>query len=680
MLPVLLALAPALAEASLGVDEFRERLAQLSSPRAAERAAAERWLEAHLVRERYPDLAEVALAGDAEVRGRLVNVLASDGRYLGMALELCAEKDAGLAALGREAVRAGVTRFDPRLGETGLRERDELELVLREAASKSPPRHLRLDGRLPLEELSAQLDLVGELPLGLTLDVRVATRVIRREDELASGPWDELLLRVARALNVAVECHGIVAGREREVQDGAFLCLTSDADPPRTGAERIGEWLLVLATDKNEAARTRAARNLGSSGFTPAIEWMDHLLASRGDAAAREGLLRAAARGRAAPTLLEPSVFDALLAQAEAGPDSARILCALVHVGCIDARGAELAPRLFQGFAQASARARWARLLFLERSGCALSEAAAPARALLADPATPPALRLRALFWLGSDGSAGAGRPIEVRSEDLAQIVRLGLDRVDRERLGRVLALLTLPPPYGDPAAIPADWGARERLDLLQLWLWRGEAEAVAAHLAAWLRADAEPRGELLADELRPWLARGERALLERALASARAHEPALARAIDRVRLLLGLVPAASVQEYLATHRFVLHGPSADLALLGALAGYPVEIAAEAPAREQLTAALTLALQENRPLEASRVLVRALERALAGLYAAGREEQQGEALLRTVTQLARRNQKTALGRQLDAPLWPPAPGSEIRDLSRELARFEIPSF
>src|SRR5262245_53945147 len=88
-------------------DEFREHLAQLSSPRADERAAAERWLEAHLVLERYPELAETALAGDAEVRGRLVRVLAADTRHLGLALELCAEKDSGLAALGREAVRVG---------------------------------------------------------------------------------------------------------------------------------------------------------------------------------------------------------------------------------------------------------------------------------------------------------------------------------------------------------------------------------------------------------------------------------------------------------------------------------------------------------------------------------------------------------------------------------------------
>ncbi|NOT29337.1 MAG: hypothetical protein HOP15_02680, partial [Planctomycetes bacterium] len=47
-------------------DEFSERFAQLASPRAEERTAAERWLAAHLVLARYAELAESALAGDAE--------------------------------------------------------------------------------------------------------------------------------------------------------------------------------------------------------------------------------------------------------------------------------------------------------------------------------------------------------------------------------------------------------------------------------------------------------------------------------------------------------------------------------------------------------------------------------------------------------------------------------------
>src|SRR6185503_11636124 len=108
--------------ARAGPDEFTDQLARLGAPRSAERAAAERWLQAHLVFERYPELAAAALAGDAEVRGRIVRVLGSDARHLALALALGAEKDATLGALGREAVRAAVVHADPRLAEPAQRE------------------------------------------------------------------------------------------------------------------------------------------------------------------------------------------------------------------------------------------------------------------------------------------------------------------------------------------------------------------------------------------------------------------------------------------------------------------------------------------------------------------------------------------------------------------------------
>src|SRR5262245_46261531 len=123
-------------------DEFTDQLARLGAVHAAERAAAERWLQAHLVSARYPELAEAALAGDAEVRGRLVHALSSDARYLPLALALSVEKRAELSALGREAVRAGVAHSDPRLAEPAVR--DGLESLLRRAASESAPRNLRL--------------------------------------------------------------------------------------------------------------------------------------------------------------------------------------------------------------------------------------------------------------------------------------------------------------------------------------------------------------------------------------------------------------------------------------------------------------------------------------------------------------------------------------------------------
>lgn len=682
MLPaLLLALSPA-APVSGAADEFRERLSALASPRAAERTAAERWLETNLVLERYAELVESALAGDAEVRGRLVRVLGSDERHFALALELCGERDAGLVALGREAVRTSVARAAPELARPGLREKQGLELLLRAAAMRSPPRLLRLDGRAALEELADQLELVGELPLGLTLDARVATRTIRRAEELDSGPWDELLLRLARGMGVGLECHGLAPERPGETPPGAFLLLVPESEPARTGIERLSEWLFTLAAPRvagqGEAARTRAALALASSGFAPALEWMDRRFATEADPAAREGLLRAAALGRAAPSLLAAPVPETLLDEAVGapGPRSARILLALAHLGCFDAHGGALAPRFLAGFAAAAPRAQWARLTVLERGGCAAGAAEAPVRALLSAPGTSPALRLRALFFLATlAGPAGFEPP---RVVGLEAFFPLGLEASELQRLGRVLALFGLEPPFRDPAAIPREWSARARLDLLEAWLWRAEPEPVAAHLAAWFADPTPAHDELLAGELRPWLARGARSRLAAAFASARERVPARAAALERVRLLLGLVPGAEVAGVLDARRFALQGAGADLALLGALAGYPIEIEAETGARAELIARLTAAAQENRPLAENRALLAALELAVQGLYAAGRDGP-GEDLMSAAQRSVGRSQASELGKILQHPLWPIGPGTEVRDLGRELARFQVPT-
>jgi hypothetical protein len=674
--------------ARAGSDEFTDQLARLGAPRSAERAAAERWLQAHLVFERYPELAAAALAGDAEVRGRLVRVLSGDPRHLALALALGAEKDAVLGALGREAVRAAVVQADPRLGETAQRE--GLEELLRRAASESSPRSLRLDPRLTLAQMVEGLELVGELPLGVTLDPRLATRTIRREEELPSAPWNVLLVQLARALGVEIEIHGLARGRDNAL--GPFLRLTVEPGPARTGVDLVSEWLFELAKDGDESVRARAACNLASSGFAPALEWMDHLVRARGDRAALEGLALAAARGRVAPVLSSPAVLEPLLAEAEtqAGARSARILCALAHGGCFDAAGNSLATRLLAGFESATPRGRWLRFFVLERNGCAAPEIAVLAQRLLADPSTAPALRLQALFTLAGQGEAPPSGPPAV--ERLPELFRCGLDEMQTQRLGRVLRLLSLAPPFTDPARIPPDWTERERLALLQAWLWRGEPAPPSAHVAAWMEvppAQSAARGELLADELLPWRARGAAPQLDgilvraRDLASARAGAPAqasgptLENGIQRVRLLLGLVPAAEVPIVLARGGFELQGQRSDLALLGALAGYPVSIAKETDARAVLQARLASALGENRRLQEHIPLLHALERAAAGLYSAGRDEEGDTFCSRVQSDCSR--SKSELGRWIERQPWPPAPLAETRDVARTLAGFEVPS-
>jgi len=653
-------------------DEFTDQLARLGAARAEERAAAERWLAAHLVRERYPELAEAALGADAEVRGRLERVLAADERHLGLALSLAAERDADLRRLGEDALRAGIARAAPRLTEPALRE--GIEAFLRRVAEGTPPRCLRLDAGLELEAMVEELELAGELALGLALDSGAANRTFRRQQELAPAPWNRQLWRL-RELGLELEAHGVVPPRDGAAPSGAFLRLAPELGPPRTGVEWVADWLLILARgEAGEAERARAARNLAASGFAPALTWMEELV-MRGDRAAREGLLRAAARGRVAPALTHPAVLGELLAEAERadGRPAARLGAALARIGCLDAEGEPLAARLLADFAAVTPRGRWLRLYVLERNRCASPEACGIARTLVEDPATPPALALQALFLLVAHGEA----PSSLRVATPAALLGLELAPEEGERLERALRLVGQAPPWADPAAIPPDLPPAVRTRLLEAWLWNGDEEACARHVAAALAgppAAARTRGEDLARTLEPWIARGEGERIARVLA--RSLPAAREADVVRLRLLLGLVPADEVPAQVARGGYALAGAGADLALLGALAGYPERHALEGQAREALRAALDAAVRLADPGPEVVPLTEAARRAVAGLFAAGRDAE-GQALTRSLWQIQGRAE-APLARALARAGWLVPPGVEVRDLGQALARHVAP--
>jgi len=189
--------------------------------------------------------------------------------------------------------------------------------------------------------------------------------------------------------------------------------------------------------------------------------------------------------------------------------------------------------------------------------------------------------------------------------------------------------------------------------------------------------ADAGTRGESLAAELRPWRARGAETLLDDALQRARDLAPAQASALERVRLLLGLVPAPEVTGALTRGRYELEGERMDLALLAALAAYPATQSFAVGAREMLLSRVRSALGENRRVQECATLLRALESAVADLYSAGLDEE-GDTFSKRVQALSSRS-KTELGRWLERRPWPPAPLAETRDVSGALARFEVPA-
>jgi len=654
-------------------DEFQERCSALSSPAAGERAAAERWLAAHLEPERHPEFVRLARAADAEVRARLERVIAADPRRLGLALELALDGDTGLASLGRAALRLCVGGLEARLGEPARRG-PELISTLERVASSGWPRLLRLDLRRPLGELLLELECAGALEVGLTLDPGLETRMPRSVEGLAEGPWEEVLDQLLRAFGLSLEGHGLPIGREADARTGGFLRLF-DTGAPRSGAELVTDWLLLVAGSGPEAVRVQAARNLAAVDLGPVLDWLAER-ARGGDRAAREGVLLAGARGRLAARLLEPEFVARLLDEAErGGPFSALVRATLEHAPRSDEFVALVRARL-----TGAPAARWLALTWFARTGARDPAAVEQARATLADPSSAPALRLAALYACAAQAAAGAPAPLLAEPLALFALVQ---DEVERERLGRTLAALGLEPPARDPRTLPATLGLGERLALLEAWAWNGDDSALGAHLAAWATgSEAEADGLLaaLSRALLPWRARGAGPLFVRALGAARVRVPAASKALDRLELLLGLVPPVEVAACLRRGGWLLTGPSADLVLVGALAGYPqpFDPAVEDSARETLHGALSGALQGDGSRLANEVLLDALARAATGLFAAGRDEE-GEAFAKRVRMAVRRGPKGALRRQVELRLWPPAPLAPVRDLAREFAARGLPA-
>jgi hypothetical protein len=95
-------------------------------------------------------------------------------------------------------------------------------------------------------------------------------------------------------------------------------------------------------------------------------------------------------------------------------------------------------------------------------------------------------------------------------------------------------------------------------------------------------------------------------------------------------------------------------------------------------ARERLLAELVTALRTRQTFADGLPVVQALELAAQGLFAAGHDDL-GESLARDVRRTFRAEPRSELTRKLERSQWPPAPGTETRDLARELARHEVPA-
>lgn len=645
--------------AEAGDARVLAELARLGAPVSAERAAAERWLRAHVESGHFPLLAEAAAGADAEVRRRLVEVIAADGGRPDLALFFLAEASAPLQELGGEALARLALAWNARLAAPAL-VGAAVEERLAELRRDGRPELFALDLAAPLEESLQLLDRAGALPLGVTVDPtrpapeRAASTSAPR---LASGPWDELLLRLAEAHGLRLELYGSRSkGRGVAVGANGFVVLTPATRPAPPGTDLLVRWARATLVDPSPAQRAASLTSLVAIRWPALLAWLERRWAQAKDPLVEDALLRAMSTGRIPPSWTEPAGVARLLelavgALSAAAPEprvrGELALQALRRLPCLGPAGDDATLVLLGGWDVADPRGLWVRLAALEGLGGAAPEAVRRVDELLAAPpssatSAPELLRqaLRARVALARSRPGGPPPTLGAPWTLLASVT----DVAAAEELVALLARLQMPVPEAwRPAALAAGRPpppALARAVPLGAWLGAGEVDVAAEHLLARL-AEATPGEERavgagLAALLRPFALRGEEVTLLGLFQAARARAagPAPQLAVDRVALLAGALPTERLDELLALS---LEDPAwatagGDPALLGALGGRSDAPSAALGAQETLLALLGAAAGAPGVAQAPRptALLAALERTLDDLFAQARD---GEALL-----------------------------------------------
>ena len=671
-----------------GPRDVVDALDRLASPVAIERFDAERWLAVHLVPAHFPLLSEAAAGGDAELRLRLVRALAADPAHFELAALLATEpveaaRELGSQALAELAGRWNPALFEPPLGDEVLLQR----LEARRERLPGEPILLQLDG--PPGEVLDRLGRLAAVPVGLVLDPSLERWSGRPPGTFAYGTWDQVVAQLAQAYGVTAEGFGLPERVERDPRP--IVRLRHPFDPSwSTGAERLVFWVQMLAEGGDPGERRAAARALATSGWPAALTWLGERARVQNDAAALDGVLAAAARGRELPGFFAGPVLASLVRQADAGfegrPLAGRpvslqraheILWALAAASPVEPSGEALARTLLDGWDALGPRGRWWRLAALEGQAAAPPDLdPSPGRIagdLILAPAGghPPALLLQALRTAAAL-PALAGDPGGLRGRvpgDPEGLLAAPRNSLEFRELAALLQQLGLRPPETwktppDPGNLAPSVVQGRLLCLVEWWLAAGEPAAAAEHLRAvgalepvwpappnpafWMQARATETlleirerggGEALAAlfgelEARPATAAEEQALL-------------------RLRLLAGGLSAAGREAVLDLLEALPLG--ADPVALGVLAAAPQS----ARARDLLLEALEAAIRDEgappgtdpAPQPDPELLFQGLRRALEELRARGADGEVAE-LRRRITRIAARRPRHPLAARL----------------------------
>lgn len=683
------ALAPAAADQNTGQNSVQHAvrdaavarwLGLLGARAPDDRRRAERGLVALLEPRDAALLVAAAQRDDAEVKARLASVLASAPRHLGLAVAL--NRAGGSAAdVGRRALLGQLAAWKPGLEMPPVARR-ELTARLAEIAFEQRTELLSLPAELDPREAFGLLARRGSLPAALVVDPELARAA---PFEPSTGPaivatWEEHLQRIAGVRGVALD--GARARGENPRDPDPILWLRL-ARPPSaggaSGAEQLVAWLGALDDPSPGHARA-AAIALAASGWPAALDLLAQRWTLLRDGAALDGLLAAAARGRAHGVLARPAAIAQLLAEmdtafaggaAPAALERARALAGIIPIG---PDGTDLAAGVAEGFDGASGAGRLARMGILRH----MAAGGPRVRALGADVLSAPegvhaprllfeAVLLRAL-WAepGQGGPAVPGAP--------AALLRAPVDRHEERALARALGAAQLAPPeaWRDPAALPAALAPGARLVVLDQWLCAGETAVAARHGAAFLGSSAggetarrDGRLSELADFLEEWRAGGEGARLG-AFAAGVGAILGGGEGAEALALALGLLPKerhSPVLDALARDAGGVH--RIDPARLADLAAGPVGTQARAALLDQMRSAAP-----DADAARAQALRDALVRAERRLQARGMDNDVVQ-LRFAATAIGREHRTGELGRQILGLSRGAALPRPVRHLDRE---------
>ncbi len=668
-------------------DDVRARLAELSSPVASERVAAEQWLAERIGAADYPLVAEFLARADAEAQARLAQALGAHDAQLDLATLLASDDAPNARRAGEQALRRMVSRWDgaakpeARSGERvweELRGRFEGVFAL-ELGAADLDEHVELLAReapIFVSEggASRRVALVLDPPLFETLARARAEAggAPRRTPSWREGAFDTLLQALTQSNKAAVEAFGFDG-------DAPWLWVHSaPADATANAAELVRSWCRSVVLGRERTRGEAAARALAQCGWPAAMPWLTGLWLERNDGNALAGVLVGAARGRVAPALLRTAALDGLLAEFERrerevqGPRWERFrrefALALARFPQQTLDGDDVAARVAQwAEREPASRARVEAALEIFRG---LRTAPAPWRARIetlasssveatANEVLDAGQWLRALgAWAALVEGPCAPRTIRLEFAQLAQLL-------ERRRDGEWLELLER------VCAAPAvDDAARARLGSAPaptraLWieaLMSGAAplEAAAALVRDWIDGAAalEPLGTRLARRVRRGDGRGVARLLELARAGTAGRSAERAKALT---LLAGTMPMLERQRWFELASEQPQLSDEDWPLFGALAyagGSPVYAEFVLERAQQ-------AVEAGAASEGA--WARAFEQAYAG--AAGRGERELAERLRRELWLSVRRTRHPLQERMEREEWPPLPGPRARVLA-----------